>query len=76
MRFEKQPLKKGAKLNQYRVINDLFSEPIGVIRWRGGWRQYVFRAEPEIDMSRSCHKEIDAFIDKLMVEWRNRKKPD
>lgn len=71
--FRKLPLKKGAKLNEYDVINTHFSEKIGIIHWRGGWRQYVFQAEPEVDMSRSCCNEIIKFIDKLMKEWRTLK---
>lgn len=70
LRFEKMPLMGSRKLHNYLVINDLWNEEIGVIHWRGGWRQFVFRAYPEIDMTRSCHKEIDEFIDKLMVEWK------
>lgn len=72
LRFDKLPLEKGAKLHKYKVINTTFSQEIGIIRWRGGWRQYVFRAKPETDMSRSCHKKIDEFIDDLMQEWRKK----
>ena len=72
LRFEKLPIEKGKKLHKYNVINDQFNEEIGIIHWRGGWHQYVFQALPEIDMSRSCHKELDTFIDKIMKEWRNR----
>lgn len=70
--FEKLPLKKGVKLHKYNVmnINRAVHEEIGIIHWRGGWRQYVFQAKPEIDMSRSCQKEIIRFIDKLMKKWR------
>ena len=67
--FRKLPLKKGAKLHVYNVINTKFDQKIGIIHWRGGWRQYAFQAAPEVDMARSCHKEIDEFIDKLMKEW-------
>lgn len=73
LRFEKIPLQKGQKLNKYNVINDTFEQHIGIIHWRGGWRQYVFMADPNIDMSRSCHKVIDDFIDNLMKEWRESK---
>lgn len=69
--FRKLPLKKGCKLHEYTVRNEKFDTRIGTIHWRGGWRQYVFMADNEIDMSRSCHKEIDKFIDKLMKEWRD-----
>lgn len=72
--FKKLPLEKGAKLHKYKVINHMFGEQIGIIHWRGGWMQYVFQALPEIDMSRSCHREIDRFIDKVMDEWRKQKK--
>jgi len=64
--FIKLPLEKGRKLFKYNVVNEKFNEVIGVVHWRGGWRQYVFQAGIRIDMSRSCHKEIDKFIDNLM----------
>jgi len=71
--FRKLRLEKGSKLHKYKVRNSVRFQDIGVIHWRGGWRQYVFQALPEVDMSRSCHKEIDKFIDKLMKEWRDSK---
>jgi hypothetical protein len=57
----------------YEVWNKTFWQKIGIIHFRGGWRQYVFRALPEVDMSRSCHKEIDVFIDGLMDAWKKEK---
>lgn len=72
--FRKLPLRKDAKLHRYKVINKKFDSEIGIIHWRGGWRQYVFQACPKIDMARSCHKVIDNFIDKLMKEWLNSKR--
>lgn len=71
LEFEKMPLSRGLKLHMYRVHNLKFNEAIGIIHWRGGWRQYVFRANHEVDMSRSCQKEIIKFIDKLMQEWKD-----
>ena len=89
--FQKMPLKKGRKMHKYKVHNNKFGEEIGIIYWRGGWRQYVFQAKVYspyavekidgeeyvrvreiggIDMSRSCHKEINKFIDELMEEWK------
>ena len=70
IKFRKLPLKKGAKLNTYKVINISLDQEIGIIHWRGGWRQYVFQAKPKTDMSRSCHKEINKFIDGLMRKWK------
>ena len=74
LELQKLPLQKGAKLHKYKVINTKFNEAIGYIHWRGGWRQYVFQAHPDIDMSRSCMKELNDFIDILMREWREQKK--
>lgn len=68
--FFKKPRRKKEKLHRYRVHNHNFMYDIGEIHWRGGWRQYVFQAIPNIDMARSCHKVIDKFIDKLMKEWK------
>ncbi len=56
--FKKMPLRKGAKLHRYKIINHHFDYEIGEIHWRGGWHQYVSQTKPEIDVSRSCHKEI------------------
>ena len=70
LEFVKLRLEKGKKLHKYKVVNHSLYENIGIIHWRGGWRQYVFRAHSNIDMSRGCHKQIDDFIDKLMKEWK------
>jgi hypothetical protein len=64
------------KTDMYEVFNKMTDEKIGAIHWRGGWRQYVFQAEPNIDMSRSCQKEIIKFMDKLMSEWRKKRTSD
>lgn len=74
LKFRKLPLQKGNKLHVYKVHNINFGYDIGVIHWRGSWRQYTFMADPNIDMSKGCHKQIDDFIDKLMEDWRKKKK--
>ena len=71
--IERLPKQKGKKLYEYAVMNTKRFARIGTIHWRGGWRQYVFMADKEIDMSRSCQKEIIKFIDKLMKEWKDAK---
>ena len=100
--FCQLPLDKKKKMHNYEVINTKFDYAIGIIHWRGGWRQYVFQGYThdesdsdifesngikcipienlyKLDMSRSCQKEINEFIDKIMKEWRdalNSKKED
>jgi len=66
LKFNKHTREKGKKTDKYGVWNVKFNEWIGTIYWRGGWRQYVFRACPDVDMSRSCMKEVSDFIDSLM----------
>ena len=68
--FEYVAPQQGRKMAQYNIYNDEFGEYIGIIHWRGGWRQYVYRMHPGVDVSRSCGKEIHEFIDKIMKEWR------
>lgn len=70
MKFEKLPLEKGHKMHKYKVINKKFDEEIGIIHWRGGWRQYVFQSYPEVDMSVSCNNEVNRFIKELMQDWK------
>lgn len=72
--FKKLPIEKGLKLHKYKVINTHYNYEIGEIHWRGGWHQYVFEAQAEIDMSRSCQKEIIKFIDKLMEKRKKKKR--
>ncbi len=74
LEFRKLRKEKGHKLHKYKVINHTLYEEIGIIHWRGGWRKYVFQAHPKIDMDKTCHKQIDDFIDKLMVKWRKSKR--
>jgi len=74
LEFHKLPLEKGHKLHKYEVINHTLYSKIGIIHWRGGWRKYVFQAYPEVDMDKGCHKQIDDFTDKLMIEWRKKQK--
>ena len=71
--FNKLPLKKGLKLHEYLIWNRNLCQEVGIIHWRGGWRQYVSHC-PNADISVSCHKEISKFITKLMKEWRDKQK--
>ena len=74
LQFEKLPLEKGRKLHKYKIINTDFNEEIGIIHWRGGWIQYVSQTHSGVDMTRSCNREVNDFIDNLMKDWRNSKK--
>lgn len=67
--FIKLPRVVGKKTDIYNITRlDYPYDTIGIIHWRGGWRQYVSQTLPQVDMSRGCNLEVNAFIDKLMNE--------
>ena len=77
LRFEKLPLEKGQKLHKYKVVNhDLYAE-IGIIHWRGGWRQYVFTADQngfilkasvdELGLSISQEKKLKNILERYKI---------
>lgn len=69
--FNRNALEKGNKLFKYEVFNSTLRQYIGIIHFRGGFRQYVFQAYDKVDMTRGCNLEVNTFIDKLMKEWRD-----
>ncbi len=64
-------IKKYPKTNRYAVVSRKFGDVIGNIYWFGGWRQYVFEAEPAIIWNRDCLTEIIAFIEFLMEKRKH-----
>lgn len=38
---------------------------LGEIHWRNGWRCYVMSYASNVDMSLSCNKELNDFMEKL-----------
>lgn len=45
---------------------------LGTIHWRSGWRCYVMSYEHNIDMSLSCNKELDNFMEQLEKERQDK----
>lgn len=45
---------------------------LGIIKWRAGWRRYVFEPESETVFDSSCLKEITNYIDELMSERKKK----
>ena len=46
--FKKLRLEKGLKLHKYEIYNHNLLQTIGIIHWRGGWRQYVSRTKEAV----------------------------
>lgn len=55
------------KTKVFEVFSNHSNDFLGLIHWRNGWRCYVMSYN-EVDMSRSCSKELDLFIEKLEEE--------
>lgn len=53
------------KTQRYVVTNNRSGGTIGVIKWFGRWRQYVFFPSPETIYSRGCLRDIADFMESL-----------
>ena len=56
------------KTKKFNVYSNHSKDYLGKIHWRSGWRCYVMSYEENIDMSLSCNKELDSFMEKLEQE--------
>ena len=66
---------KGHKLNWYGIRRDDktgLANILGIIRFDGGWRQFIFFPELNTKWSAGCKEEIAKFERKITKEWRNR----
>jgi hypothetical protein len=63
LRFEAMSNK--GKTKKFRVISNHSGDILGIVHWRSGWRCYVMSYYDDIDMSLSCNKELNAFMEIL-----------
>ena len=64
---------KGKKTNLYAVrCNDKkgLSHLLGIIKFNGAWRQYVFYPEPNTKWSCGCKRELSNFEEEITKKWR------
>jgi len=73
LRFMRQikPIGKTEVVDVYSTHSDDF---LGTIHWRSGWRGYVMSYADNIDMSISCHNELNNFMKELESERKKRLK--
>lgn len=55
------------KTSIFSVTNNRSGDELGIIKWHGPWRQYVFFAAPSTLYSRGCLRDIIDFIESLRV---------
>ncbi len=71
LRFEERSSASG-KTKIISVYNNESGEALGIISWRGTWRQYVWSQIPMIDMSWDCLQEVVNKTKELMEERKNK----
>jgi hypothetical protein len=54
----------------WKVINKTGNYSLGDIGWFEGWRQYVFRPNPNCEFNNTCLNTIEHFLSRLNVEKR------
>lgn len=76
LEFKQVPFK--GKTKRFEVISKLHGYSLGRISWYGQWRQYVFSPAFETVWNKDCLKDIQDFLNNLMIERKlnNRSKPD
>jgi hypothetical protein len=71
IRFDRKESK--GKTNVYEVVNISGEYSLGIIKWKGAWRQYCFFPNAETVWNNACLSEVLNFLNQLMAE-RKRKK--
>ena len=56
------------KTRKFNVYSNHSNDYLGKVHWRSGWRCYVMSYAENIDMSISCHQELNKFMQKLEDE--------
>jgi hypothetical protein len=67
LRFELQPAALGQKTDVWKVVSVRHGNLLGVIKWYGAWRQYVFWPSIETLFNPDCLEEISQVCRGLMA---------
>jgi len=71
LEFRKQ--KSKGKTEKYKVIHVFGKvEDIGIIRWHGGWWQYVLEPLEGTFWSKGCLDKVSKFLEHLNAKQRKR----
>lgn len=67
-----QPPKKARKTRDYLIVSRSQKVGLGIIKWHGAWRQYIFEPEADTIWSHDCLEDVQKFILHLMEERKKR----
>jgi hypothetical protein len=70
LEFKEMPNKFG-KTRLFAVINTLAQIPLGVIKFHGAWRRYLFVPDPNTMFDPDCMDEISKFAREETNKWRD-----
>lgn len=81
LKFQRTNKPKGKKTNIYNIFKIMDypkhydgEEYLGLIKWYGGFRQYVFYPDHDTMWSKGCLELINNFLDKINKRHRNKLK--
>lgn len=75
LRFREVP-SPGLKTKVWTVESKNQGSVLGLVRWFGRWRQYVFEPSTGTLFNNGCLSDIETFLDDAQSEWRESKKHD
>jgi hypothetical protein len=58
------------KTSKWSCLNNKSDDCLGMVRWDGGWRQYVFWPEDCCMFSNGCLRDIADFLDQLNAKQK------
>ena|SRR5256885_11213324 len=60
----------GLKTRVWTVESKNRGDVLGLIRWFGQWRQYIFDPADGTVFNATCLSDIESFLDDAMSDWR------
>lgn len=73
LEFKQVPFK--GKTKRFEVISKNNGYSLGRISWYGAWRQYTFSPAFETIWNKDCLKDIQDFLENLMIERKMERNP-
>ena len=68
---------RGLKTRVFEIRADGINDHLGVVRWYGPWRAYVFRPADDTIFEKTCLRDIAAFCEQMtrshIIELKEKK---